>query len=182
MSPVLVRASIAAATCAAFLAACGADTDERAAPPAAAKPAAAKPAAAKARPAAPKAPAFLVFRRVRYEGATMRILTLRTDGAMSIDIPNGGAGGSFFSGRLKPRALRSIRRMVARTPWGHLSRRKVVLDDSGAYYMFHRNGKDYIGMASGMSPDLLPLVRRLNGVFIGQGVAYKKTDHRFHTP
>jgi hypothetical protein len=173
MTRLLVRSLAAAALCGALFTACGEGGDDVAKLP---------PANDRAAAERPKAPAFMVFRRVRYEGATMRILTLRTDGSMSIDIPNGGAGGSFFTGELKPAALRSLRRLVDETPWDRLSRRKAALDQSGAYFMLHRKGKDYIGMASGMSRDLLPVVRRLNEVFVGEGVAHKELDRRFYTP
>src|SRR3954454_5674160 len=52
----------------------------------------------------------ITFRRIRYMGATMRILNVYRDGAMKVDIPNGGAGGSRFAGRLTPGTLRAIRR------------------------------------------------------------------------
>jgi len=171
---------------------CGAERDQEAQRPvggaAGSQPAAAKPAPANEDAATwgnrAKGPrTLIVFRRVRYEGATMRILYVRADGSLKIDIPNGGAGGAKFDGRLTPRALRAVRRELAATPWRHLSRRRVPyvpFDTSGAYFMLHRGGRDYIAMASGMSRDLLPIVRRLNEVFNGKGQSRHKVEHRFH--
>ena len=129
-----------------------------------------------------KAPTLITFRRVRYEGATLRTLKVHADGAIDIDIPGGGAGWSDYAGTLKPAALREIRRTIGRTPWGSLTHRKVVYQRSGAYFMLRHRGHDYIAMADGMSKDLVPVVDRLNGVLSGEGVSKKELGHRFYTP
>jgi hypothetical protein len=131
-----------------------------------------------ARTAAPK---LIVFRRVRFEGATLRTLTLRDDGSFTLDVPGGGAGGAFYDGRVTPATLRAVRRDIARTPWRHLTRRKAVYDKSGAYFMLRQDGRDHVAMSSGMSADLLPVVTRLNGVINGDGVASKRLKHRMYT-
>jgi hypothetical protein len=136
-------------------------------------PAAAEPARAQPRD-------LVVFRRVRFEGATLNVLHVRSDGSLEIDVPNGGAGGAEFASRLTPRALRGIRHALAATPWESLSRKRVRYDHSGAYFMLHRAGEDYIAMADGMSRDLLPIVARLNAVLNGAGqVSEKRVAHRF---
>jgi hypothetical protein len=151
------------------LAGCGAERDA-AAPSAAARPAApvhrTRPSAPvhRTHPARPAPRTVIVFRRVRYEGATLRTMTVRSDGSLKIDVPGGGAGGAKFEGRLRPRALRGLRRAIARTPWHHLSRRTVLFDRSGAYFMLHYRGQDVVAMASGMSVDLEPLIARLNRI------------------
>ena len=142
------------------LAGCGAERDA-AAPAAAARPAA---PVHRTHPARPEPRTVIVFRRVRYEGATLRTMTVRSDGSLKIDVPGGGAGGAKFEGRLRPRALRGLRRAIARTPWHHLSRRTVLFDRSGAYFMLHYRGQDVVAMASGMSVDLEPLIARLNRI------------------
>jgi hypothetical protein len=129
-----------------------------------------------------KAPTLITFRRVRYEGATLRTLKVHADGAIDIDIPGGGAGWSDYAGTLKPAALQEIRRAIDGTPWRSLTRKKVVYQRSGAYFMLRRAGHDYIAMADGMSKDLVPVVDRLNGVLSGEGVSKKELGHRFYTP
>ena len=138
--------------------------------------------AEKARPvakAAAESPTLIVFRRVRYEGATLRTMYVHADGTLKIDVPNGGAGGANFTGRLTPRALRDVRAALASTPWKHLTRKKVLYNRSGAYFMLHRAGEDYVAMADGMSADLVPLVDRLNNVLNGDGQSRHDTVHRF---
>ena len=130
-------------------------------------------------PARREAPPVIVYRRVRYEGATLRVLTVRPDGTIHIDVPGGGAGGSQFDGRLSRSMLRGIRRDVARTPWRHLSPKRVRYDFSGAYFMFHYRGRDYVAMGDGMSPDLMPLTRRLNRVLSGGGQVEHRVTHRY---
>ena len=137
------------------------------------------------KPPAPKAvakkepPTLIVFRRVRYEGATLRTMYVRADGSLKIDVPNGGAGGANFTGKLTRDALREVRATLASTPWRHLTRRRVVYDRSGAYYMLHHRGEDYVAMAGGMSADLVPLIERLNDVLNGEGQVRHETVHRF---
>ena len=169
-----MRRVLIGAGCALALAGCGSGERE-----------AARPAAAHAAPAATPAPAarhgreLIVFRRVRYEGATLNVMTLYADGFLKIDVPNGGAGGAKFVSRATPRAVRGVRRAIARTPWRHLSRRRVVFDRSGAYFMLHHRGEDYIAMADGMSPDLKPLVTRLNAILTGDGRGERRVVHRW---
>ena len=122
---------------------------------------------------------LIVFRRVRYEGATLNVMTLYADGFLTIDVPNGGAGGAKFVSRATPRAVRGVRRAIAQTPWRHLSKRRVRFDRSGAYFMLHHRGEDYIAMADGMSPDLKPLVTRLNAILIGDGRGERRVVHRW---
>jgi hypothetical protein len=162
---------VAALAAAAVLVGCGATDDPKPAAQAPARAAAAKP---------DKQP-LIEFRRVRYEGATMRILRLYDDGAVDIDIPNGGAGWSDYTGLLRPRALERIRGAIEDTPWRHLTRRKVTYDRSGAYYMMKRDGHDYVAMADRMSKDLVPVVQTLNGVLNG-GYSRKDVGHRYFTP
>jgi hypothetical protein len=133
-----------------------------------------KRAATKAEP-----PNLIVFRRVRYEGATLRTLYVRADGSLKIDVPNGGAGASNFTGKLTRQALREVRSAVASTPWKHLTRKRVLYNRSGAYYMLHHGDEDYIAMADGMSEDLLPIVERLDGVLNGDGQARHHLVHRW---
>ena len=138
--------------------------------------------AARARPvakAAPESPTLIVFRRVRYEGATLRTMYVHADGSLKIDVPNGGAGASNFTGKLTRRALREVRTALATTPWTHLSRKRVVYNRSGAYFMLHREGEDYVAMANRMSVDLVPLVDRLNDVLNGDGQSRHTLVHRF---
>jgi hypothetical protein len=186
----VVRTAIIAGSAALALAAagCGAERDHEAQRPvsgsAGSRPAAPKPTGVDGtrRTRAREPRTLIVFRRVRYEGATMRILSVRADGSLKIDIPNGGAGGAKFNGRLTRRALRAVRHDLAATPWRHLSRRRtpyVPFNTSGAYFMIHRAGRDYVAMASGMSPDLLPIVRRLNEVLSGKGQSRHNVVHRF---
>jgi len=136
------------------------------------------PAAKTAAPA-PEAPTLIVFRRVRYEGATLRTMYVHADGSLKIDVPNGGAGGANFTGKLTADALRDVRAAIARTPWAHLTRRKVLYNRSGAYFMLHRRDEDYVAMADGMSADLVPVVDRLNDVLNGDGQSRHDTVHRF---
>ena len=162
---------------------CGAERNQEAQRPAGSPPSAAKATSTSGAATTRREPrTLIVFRRVRYEGATMRILYVHADGSLNIDVPNGGAGMAKFDGRLTRRALRAIRRELAATPWRHLSRRRapyVPFDSSGAYFMLHRAGRDYIAMAAGMSPDLLPIVRRLNGVLSGEGMSRHHVVHRY---
>jgi hypothetical protein len=124
-------------------------------------------------------PTLIVFRRVRYEGATLRTLDVRADGSLKIDVPNGGAGASNFTGKLTPDALREVRATLASTPWHHLTPRRVLYNRSGAYYMLHHRGEDYVAMADGMSADLLPIVDRLDAVLNGEGQSSHVLVHRF---
>lgn len=142
----------------------------------------AKPAV-KAAPAKPKPepPTLIVFRRVRYEGATLRTLYVHADGSLKIDVPGGGAGGSKFTGKLTRQALREVRAELASTPWKHLTRKRVLYNRSGAYFMLHHRGEDYVAMADGMSADLVPIVDRLNGVLNGEGQSRHDVVHRFAT-
>ena len=57
--------------------------------------------------------------------------------------------------------------------------RRVLFDRSGAYFMLHHGGEDYIAMADGMSPDLKPLVTRLNAILTGNGRGERRTVHRW---
>jgi hypothetical protein len=163
---IAVRTVLIGAGCALVLAGCGSGEAETTRAPAAARPAATPAATAAPRHAARD---LIVFRRVRFEGATLNVMTVRSDGSLKIDVPNGGAGGAKFVSRVTPRALRGVRRAMARTPWRHLSKRKVVFDRSGAYFILHHRGEDYIAMADGMSVDLKPLVTRLNAILTGGG-------------
>jgi len=142
------------------------------------KQATSAPSAAKTA-AKPEAPTLIVFRRVRYEGATLRTMYVHADGSLQIDVPNGGAGGANFTGELTAGALRGVRAALAKTPWTHLTHRKVLYNRSGAYFMLHRRGEDYVAMADGMSADLVPLVDRLNNVLNGDGQTHHVTVHRF---
>ena len=137
------------------------------------------PPAAKATAAKTQSPTLIVFRRVRYEGATLRTMTVHADGSLQIDVPNGGAGGANFTGKLTAQALREVRNSLASTPWKHLSARKVVYNRSGAYFMLHRRGEDYVALAARMSADLVPVVDRLNDVLNGDGQIDHATVHRF---
>ncbi len=129
-----------------------------------------------------KSPDMLVFRRIRYEGATTRTLVVREDGTFDVNIPNGGAGGSWFTGALTSGMQAAIRRDVARTPWGHLSRRKATLDRSGAYFILRHGGEEHVAMSAGMSKDLMPLVVRANSVLNGEGRDWYEVRHRFYIP
>src|SRR5689334_16999648 len=139
--------------------------------------AATQPAASSA--SASESPTLIVFRRVRYEGATLRTMYVHADGSLKIDVPNGGAGGANFTGKLTAQALREVRNALASTPWKHLTTRKVVYDRSGAYFMLHRGGEDYVALAAKMSADLVPVVDRLNNVLNGDGQVDHTTVHRF---
>ena len=161
---------IAIVSVAAALAGCGASDDPK--PPRVDAPA----AQARTEPQP-----LIVFRRVRYEGATLRTLKLYENGAVDIDIPNGGAGWSDYTGSLRPAALQRIRRTIEGTPWHSLSKRKVTYDRSGAYFMMRRGGDDYVAMADRMSKDLVPVIRSLNGVLDG-GYTGKQEGHRFAMP
>ena len=169
-----MRKVLIGAGCAVALAGCGSNERE-----------AARPAAMRATPAATPDPVarhgrvLIVFRRVRYEGATLNVMTLYADGFLKIDVPNGGAGGAKFVSRATPRAVRGVRRAIARTPWRHLSGRRVLFDRSGAYFMLHHRGDDYIAMADGMSPDLKPVVTRLNAILTGDGRGERRVVHRW---
>jgi len=174
---IAVRNILIGAGCALVLAGCGGSEGEADRAPAASRPAA-TPAPA-ATPPVRHGRVLTVFRRVRYEGATMNVMTLYADGFLKIDVPNGGAGGAKFVSRATARAVRGVRRALARTPWGHLSKRRVVFDRSGAYFMLHHRGKDYIAMADGMSPDLKPLVTRLNAILIGDARGERRVVHRW---
>ena len=126
-----------------------------------------------------ESPTLIVFRRVRYEGATLRTMYVHADGSLKIDVPNGGAGGANFTGRLTRQALREVRGTLAKTPWKHLTRKRVLYNRSGAYFMLHRHGEDYVAMADGMSADLVPVIDRLNDVLNGDGQSRHDTVHRF---
>lgn len=121
---------------------------------------------------------LLVLRRIRYEGATLRTMYVHRDGSVSIDVPNGGAGGSKYAGRIAPGTFAVIRHEIATIPWHHLSRRKRFLDASGGYFIVRHGDSEHVAMSDGMSVDLLPLVRRLQGVFNG-GLRDKRVLHRF---
>jgi hypothetical protein len=125
---------------------------------------------------------LIVFRRIRYEGATLRTLYLRRDGSMDIEVPGGGAGGSRYTGRVTGATLRAVKRLVARTPWDALSAHRVTYDRSGAYFMLRHGGEERIAMAAHMSRDLVPLVDRLNGILNGEGRAEHRAIHRFFQP
>ena len=176
---IAVRSVLIGAGCSLMLAGCG-GSEREAAPSAAtaSQPAAAKPAASRD-PAAGHGRKVIVFRRVRYEGATMNVMTLFADGFVKIDVPNGGAGGAKFVSQATPRAVRGVRRTMARTPWRHLSKRRVLFDRSGAYFMLHHRGEDHIAMADGMSADLKPLVTRLNAILVGDARGERRTVHRW---
>ena len=135
---------------------------------------------AQPRPDAPEN--LIVFRRIRYEGATMRTLYLHHDGTMQVEVPGGGTGAARFDGRVTAGTLHDVRALVRRIDWRHLSRRKVELDGSGAYYMLRHGHDEHVAMASGMSRDLVGVVRRLNDVLNGEGVASKRPVHRFNIP
>ena len=57
--------------------------------------------------------------------------------------------------------------------------KRVLYNRSGAYFMLHHEGEDYVAMADGMSADLVPLVDRLNNVLNGDGQSQHVTVHRF---
>ncbi len=169
-----MRRVLIGAGCALALAGCGSSERE------AARPAATHAALATTpEPVARHGRALIVFRRVRYEGATLNVMTVYADGFLKIDVPNGGAGGAKFVSRATPRAARGVRRAIAATPWRHLSKRRVRFDRSGAYFMLHHRGEDYIAMADGMSPDLKPLVTRLNAILTGEGRGERRVVHRW---
>ena len=174
-----MRQIVIGAGCAAIvLAGCGSGETEVTRSRAAAPP----PPVTAAATAVPRQAArdLIVFRRVRYEGATLNVMTVRADGSLKIDVPNGGAGGAKFVSHLTPRALRGVRRAIAATPWRHLSRRRVRFDRSGAYFLLHHRGQDEVAMASGMSRDLLPIVTRLNAILTGSGQrSERRLVHRF---
>ena len=168
-----MRRVLIGAGCALALAGCGSSEREAARPATPATPAATPD------PVARHGRELIVFRRVRYEGATLNVMTLYADGFLKIDVPNGGAGGAKFVSRATPRAVRGVRRAIARTPWRHLSKRRVLFDRSGAYFMLHHRGEDHIARADGMSPDLKPLVTRLNAILIGDARGERRTVHRW---
>jgi hypothetical protein len=173
----LVRTLVLGGGCALALTGCGSRERDAGPAPAAARPAA-TPAATPA-PAARHGRKLIVFRRVRYEGATMIVMSLYADGFVRLDVPNGGAGGAAFESRTTPRVVRGVRRAIAATPWRHLSPRKVRFDGSGAYFMLHHGGEDYIAMCDGMSADLKPLVTRLNAILVGDARGPRRTVHRW---
>ena len=172
-----MRTILIGAGCALALAGCGGAERESGRPAAAAHPAA-TPTATPA-PAAKHGRELIVFRRVRYEGATLNVMTLYADGFVKIDVPNGGAGGAKFLAQATPRAVRRVRRLLESTPWRHLSKRRVLFDRSGAYFMLHHRGEDYIAMADGMSPDIKPLVTQLNAILVGDARGERRTVHRW---
>ena len=174
---VMVRTTLIGAGCALALAGCGTGEREDRSRPAAAQ-SAPVPAATPA-PEARHGRKLIVFRRVRYEGATLNVMSLYADGFVRIDVPNGGAGGAAFESRATRRAVRGVRRAIASTPWRHLTGRKVLFDRSGAYFMLHHGGDDYIAMADGMSADLKPLVTQLNAILVGDARGARKTVHRW---
>jgi hypothetical protein len=122
----------------------------------------------------------IVFRRVRYEGATLRTLYLHRDGTIDIEVPGGGTGAARFDGSVTDETLRDVKTLVRRVDWNHLSPKKVELDGSGAYYMLRHGGKEHVAMASGMSVDLVPVVKRLNGILNGDGRRTHRALHRFN--
>jgi len=174
---IAVRRVTLGAGCALLLAGCGGGEREAGRPAAAAHPAATP--AATPDPVARHGRKVIVFRRVRYEGATLNVMTVYADGFLTIDVPNGGAGGAKFVSHATPRAVRGVRRAIAETPWRHLSKRRVLFDRSGAYFMLHHDGEDHIAMADGMSPDLKPLVTRLNAILTGDGRGERRVVHRW---
>ena len=174
----VVRNVVVGLGCAVALAGCGSSEREAGSRPAAAPRAAAAPVATPT-PAAQHGRRLIVFRRVRYEGATMIVMSLYADGFVRLDVPNGGAGGAAFESRTTPRVVRGVRRAIAATPWRHLTRRKVRFDRSGAYFMLHHGGEDYIAMCDGMSADLKPLVTRLNAILVGDARGPRRTVHRW---
>ena len=179
----MVRTVLIGAAGALLLPGCGGNEREAARPAAAAHPpataTASATAAATADPAARHGRKLMLFRRVRYEGATLNVMTLYADGFLTIDVPNGGAGGAKFESRATPRAVRGVRRAIAETPWRHLSKRRVLFDRSGAYFMLQHRGEDYVAMADGMSRDLEPLVTRLNAILIGDARGERRVMHRW---
>jgi hypothetical protein len=172
-----VRMVLLGAGCALLLAGCGAGERDAGRPAAAVRPAATP--AATPDPVARHGRELIVFRRVRYEGATLNVMTVYADGFLELDVPNGGAGGAKFLSRATPRALRGVRRAIGATPWRHLSKRRVLFDRSGAYFMLHHRGEDHIAMADGMSADLKPLVTRLNAILTGDGRGKLRVRHRW---
>ena len=127
-----------------------------------------------------QSPTLLVFRRIRYEGATLRTMYLHADGSVHVDIPSGGAGGARQDGRMAPGTLAAVRRQIARTPWDHLSpRKRPYLAGSGAYFIVRRGDSERVLSSAGMSEDLVPLVRRLNAMMNGHGV-HVRTHNRFY--
>ena len=174
---IAVRSILAAASCGLAMGGCGGGEREAGSRPATAK--AAPTAAATPAPEARHGRKLIVFRRVRYEGATMNVMSLYADGFVRIDVPNGGAGAAAFESQATQRAMRGVRRAIARTPWRHLSKRKVFFDGSGAYFMLHHRGEDFIAMADGMSADLKPLVTRLNAILVGDARGERRTVHRW---
>ena len=173
---VVVRTLVIGTGCAMALAGCGSSEREAGR---AVRAAATPVAAATPTPAQQHGRRLIVFRRVRYEGATMIVMSLYADGFIRLDVPNGGAGGAAFESRTTPRVVRGVRRAIADTPWRHLSRRKIRFDRSGAYFMLHHGGDDYIAMCDGMSVDLKPLVTRLNAILVGDARGPRKTVHRW---
>ena len=172
-----MRRVLIGAGCALVLAGCGGSEREPGRAATTARPAATP--AATPDPVARHGREVIVFRRVRYEGATLNVMTLYADGFLRIDVPNGGAGGANFVSQATPRAMRGVRRAIARTPWRHLSKRRVLFDRSGAYFMLHHRGEDYVAMADGMSPDLKPLVTRLNAILVGDARGERHVVHRW---
>jgi hypothetical protein len=174
---IVVRVFLIGSGCALALAGCGSNEREAGRPSAATRPAA-TPAAAPD-PASEHGRKLMVFRRVRYEGATLNVMTLYADGFVDFDVPNGGAGGAKFEAQATPRAVRGVRRAIASTPWRHLSKKQVLFDRSGAYFMLRHRGEDYIAMASGMSVDLKPIVTRLNAILVGDARGERRVVHRW---
>jgi len=175
---IAVRTVLIGAGCALALVGCGGGEREAGRPAAAAAWPTATPTATPD-PVARHGRKLIVFRRVRYEGATLNVMTLYADGFLTIDVPNGGAGGARFVSRATPRAVRSTRRLIAKTPWRHLSKHRVLFDRSGAYFMLHHRGEDYIAMADGMSRDLKPLVTQLNAILVGDARGERRVVHRW---
>jgi hypothetical protein len=138
-------------------------------------------AAPRVAPTPAPAPVVVTFKRFRLAGATEQVLRVHTDGRFEIDVPSGGAGRAQGAGRLRVARLRAVRRLVRRIDWSDLSPRKAVYDLSGAYFMVRHAGREHVAMASGMSRDLLPLVRRLDDVLNGGGRAAYRTVQRYYT-
>jgi hypothetical protein len=152
-------------------------------------PAGDPPVAATATPAAtsaaarahgrPRSRVVVRATRFRYAGATKRVLTIRANGRVVIAEPSGGAGGVRREARIAPATLRAVRRLVRATPWRRLTRHRRRLDGSGGYFFVRHDGQEHVAMSSGMSADLLPLVRRLNHVMAGDGLRDVRVTHQF---
>jgi hypothetical protein len=114
----------------------------------------------------PPAPPIIRIDRYRSAGATVRKIAVYRDGLVSIDDPSGGAGRRTSVKHLRARQVGRLRRIVAATPWHHLSRRVTSLPevDPAAYFLLHHDGTVRTVFARRMSVDLKPLVRTLNTI------------------